>query len=475
MAERLVVVGNGMAGARLVEEILRRDPARFAITVIGEEAHGNYNRILLPKVLAGAQDPGDIFLNPPDWYEQNGVALVAGDPVAQIDLAARTVTTARGSAHAYDLLVIATGARSAFPPLEGIRGRDGRLRPGIFGFRTLDDCAAMLEWARTASHVAVVGGGLLGLEAGRALLDRGLEVEIVQRNRRLMNLQLDGDAARMLRDAAERVGIRVQLDASTRRVLGDDRPEGLELDDGRTLPCDMVVFATGTAPNVDLAAAAGLPVERGILVDDGMHVRGFDDVYAVGECVQHRDSVYGLVAPLWEQVAVLADRLTGADPDARYEGSRPATKLKVSGVELATMGIAEPQHGDDEVVRFSEPRRGVYKTAIVRDGRLVGAILLGDVSRAPYLMQALDRGTVLPEDRAGLLFELAWGRGGAADGQELVCTCNGVTKAEITACAAAGDATLGAVASRTRATTGCGTCKAAIVDILAAATQLAPK
>jgi nitrite reductase (NADH) large subunit len=273
----------------------------------------------------------------------------------------------------------------------------------------------------------------------------------------------------MLRDAAEGVGMRVQLDASTRRVLGDDRPEGLELDDGRTLACDMVVFATGTAPNVELAAAAGLPVERGILVDDGMHVLGCDAVYAVGECVQHRDAVYGLVAPLWEQVAVLADRLTGADPDARYEGSRPATKLKVSGVELATMGIAEPQHEDDEVVRFSEPRRGVYKTAIVRDGKLVGAILLGEVSRAPYLMLALDRGTVLPDDRAGLLFELAWSGGAAADDQELVCTCNGVTRADITACAAAGDATLGAVASRTRATTGCGTCKAEVVDILAAA------
>jgi nitrite reductase [NAD(P)H] large subunit len=475
MPERLVVVGNGMAGARLVEEILGRNPAGFAITVIGAETHGNYNRILLPKVLAGDHDASDIFLNPPDWYEQNGVALVAGDPVAEIDRVARTVTTAGGAVHPYDVLVIATGARSAFPPVEGLRGHDGRLRPGIFGFRTLDDCDAMLEWAQTASRVAVVGGGLLGLEAGRALLERGLEVEIVQRSGRLMNLQLDRDAARMLRDAAERVGIRVQLDASTRRVLGDDRPEGLGLDDGRTLSCDMVVFATGTAPNVELAAAAGLPVERGILVDDGMHVLGCDDVYAVGECVQHRDAVYGLVAPLWEQVAVLADRLTGADPDACYEGSRPATKLKVSGVTLATMGIAEPQRDDDEVVCFSEPRRGVYKTAIVRDGKLVGAILLGDVSRAPYLLQALDRGTVLPEDRAGLLFELAWSGGATADEQALVCTCNGVTKAEITACAAAGDATLGAVASRTRATTGCGTCKADVVDILAAAAPRAPE
>jgi nitrite reductase (NADH) large subunit len=477
MTQRLVVIGNGMAGARLVEDIVDRGGNdRFSITVFGREPHGNYNRILLSKVLAGSQDPRDIFLNPLDWYEENGIALHAGATVVSIDRRAHTVTTDEGAEYPYDKLVIATGSRPFLPAVQGLYGPGGALKPGIFGFRTIGDCEAMLAWARTARRVAVVGGGLLGLEAGRALLERGLEVEIVQRGGQLMNLQLDAEAAAMLRSSVEALGMGVRLDASTKRVIGNARPEGLELEDGSLLACDMVVFATGTRPEVELATRAGLVVERGIVVDDGLRAIGCEDVYAVGECAEHRGDLYGLVAPLWEQTAVLADRLTGANPSVEYHGSKLATKLKLSGVELATMGIVEPEREDDEVVRYSEAKRGVYKTAIVRDGKLIGAILLGDLRQASLLAQAFDQGAVLPEERAALLFDLERNASGVgvADlpAHALICNCNGVSKADISACVAGGARTLRAVAVQTRATTGCGACEAEVLDVVEWATRV---
>jgi nitrite reductase (NADH) large subunit len=474
--ERLVVIGNGMAGARLVEDVLDRGGGeRFAITIFGAEPHGGYNRILLPGVLAGSEDRREIFLNPVRWYEDNGVALHAGVQVVDVDRRARTVIAADGAKHAYDKLVIATGSRPSFPPLEGLHLDDGALKPGVFGFRTIADCDAMLACAREARSVAVVGGGLLGLEAGRALLERGLEVDVVHRPPRLMNQQLDEEAAAILRKSVERLGMRVHLDTATTRLIGKARAEGLAFADGTWISCDMVVFATGIRPNTELAACAGFAVERGIVVDDTLRVRDCDDVYAVGECAQHRGAVYGLAAPVWEQTAVLADRLTGADPTAQYRGSKLVTRLKVSGVELATIGIPEPEHEDDEVVRFSEPRRGVYKTAIVRDGKLVGAILLGDVAKAAFLTQAFDQGTALPKERAALLFDLGGtltelGATGQPDDAE-ICRCNGVSKAEICASVLAGKRSLHEVAATTRAGTGCGSCRAQVVQLIESASE----
>jgi nitrite reductase (NADH) large subunit len=472
--ERLIVIGNGMAGARVVEDIVDRGGAeRFAITVFGAEPHGSYNRTLLPGVLAGAEDPRDILLNPAEWYEENRIALHAGVQVVGIDRRRRTIATADGATHAYDTLVIATGSRPFFPPVDGLQLEDGALKPGVFGFRTMADCEAMLAWARDARGVAVVGGGLLGLEAGRALLERRLAVDVIHRAPRLMNLQLDAEAAAILRTNVERLGMRVHLDAAITRVLGKARAEGLEFANGTWISCDMVVLATGIRPNTDLAARAGLAVERGIVVDDAMRVRDCDDVYAVGECAQHRGATYGLATPIREQTAVLADRLTGADPAARYGGSTLVTRLKVSGVELATIGIAEPEHENDEVARFSEPRRGVYKSAIVRDGKLVGAILLGDLAKAPFLTQAFDQGTALPKDRAALLFDLAGpppelGATGQPDDAE-VCRCNGVSKGAIRASVLAGQRSLPQVAAATRAGTECGSCRAQVVQLIEAA------
>ena len=468
---RLVVIGNGMAGARFVEEVLDRGGAeRFAITVFGAEPGGGYSRIALPNVLSGSQHARDAVLNPPEWYVANGVKLHAGRAAVAINRRARTVTDALGAIHPYDDLIIATGSRPAFPPVSGLRRPDGRLTPGVFGFRSLEDCEAMVAWARDARRVVVVGGGLLGLEAGRGLVERGLDVEIVHRADRLMNLQLDAEAAAMLRESVEELGMRVRLNASAGRLIGEERVQGVELADGTRLACEMVVFATGIRPNAELAARAGLRVERAIVVDDTLSAVGCDHVYAIGECAQHRGDVPGLWAPAWEQARVLADRVTGADPGAQYHGSKPATKLKVSGVQLATMGIVEPDDERDEVVRYSEPRRRIYKSVIIRDGRIAGAILLGDLAGAASLTQALDNATVLPEERAALLFDLR--ARAARDGvDELgmdaeVCLCNGVSKGDIHACVRDGKRTLSEVSAATRAGTGCGSCRDRVVEVV---------
>ena len=468
---RLVVIGNGMAGARAVEEILDRAGAElFDITMFGDEPHGNYNRISLSNVLAGSEDPTGIFLNPLEWYAQNAITLHAGVRVTKIDRHAKSVTADDGTTHYYDKLIIATGSRSYFPPIDGMLD-DGKPLTGIFGFRTIADTDAMLGWARQARRVAVIGGGLLGLEAARGLLERGLEVHVVHRADRLMNVQLDGQAGAILLRGVEELGIHVRLEASTARVLGDGgHVSGLDLGDGETLDCDMLVVTAGIRPNVDLASGAGLVVERAIVVDDAMRAIDEPDVYVVGECAQHRGQVYGLVAPLWEQAVVLAEQITGANPKAAYHGSKLATKLKVSGIDLATMGLSEPEHHDDELVTFSEPKRRVYKTVIVRDGKLVGATLLGDISKVSFLMQAFDRGMVLPDERISLLFDLgapapATSVAELADDVQ-ICNCNGVTKGAISRCVQDGARTMSAVAAATRAGSGCGSCKGQVLEIL---------
>ncbi|HWH11010.1 MAG TPA: nitrite reductase large subunit NirB [Solirubrobacteraceae bacterium] len=471
--DKLVVIGNGMAGARTVEEILERGGRDiFEITVFGDEPHGNYNRISLSNVLAGLEEPGAIFLNPLDWYEENAVTLHAGVRVTRIDRFAREVTADDGTLHRYDKLIIATGSRSFFPPIPGLLEDDGRPRRGVFGFRNIADTEQMLDWARGATRVAVIGGGLLGLEAARGLLERGLEAHIVHRGSRLMNMQLDGQAGAILRRGVEDLGIHVHIGTSTARVLVADngRVAGLQFGDDSKLECDMVVATAGIRPNVELAARAGLTVERAIVVDDAMRAQDEDDIYVVGECAQHRGQVYGLVAPLWEQAVVLAAHLTGADPKAAYHGSKVATKLKVSGIDLATMGLVEPEHDDDEFIQYAEPKRRVYTAVIVRDGKLVGATLLGDVSKVSFLMQAFDRGMVLPEERRSLLFDLG-APAAAASVDELgddaqVCNCNGVTKGAIRACVDGGARTLRAVMAATRAGSGCGSCKGQVLEVL---------
>lgn len=469
----LVVVGNGMAGARALEEIIARGGnERFSVTVFGDEPYGNYNRILLSNVLAGSDDAGEIYLNPLDWYVDNDIDLRAGVRVVRIDPFAHLVHADDGTTVRYDKLILATGSRSFFPPMNGIWLDNKTLAPGVFGFRTLDDCAGMIKFAEGQNRAAVIGGGLLGLEAARGLQNRGLQVGVVQGGPVLMNAQLDDQGSGILRRLVEALGIEVHTGKKTTRMLTENGfPSAIEFDDGSRLPCDMVVMAAGIRPNVGLAVRAGLTVERAIVVDDQMRSVDDDDIYVVGECAQHRGQVYGLVAPLWEQASVLADHLTGTNSLAAYHGSRTATKLKVAGVDVAAMGIKSPERDEDEFVQYSEPMRGVYKTVVVRDDKLVGATLVGDVSKVAFLMQAFDRGLPLPPERVSLMFDIGGAPDQATGAAELsddaqVCNCNGVNKATIVGCVKNGQTSVEGVMSATRAGKGCGSCKGLVAQLV---------
>ena len=359
--------------------------------MFGEEPYGNYNRIMLSNVLAGLESEEAIFLNSMAWYRENAITLHAGVRVGRIDRHARTVRATDGSRTPYDALVIATGSSAFVPDIPGMRTVGRGFHQGVFRFRTLDDTRAMIRYARTHKRAVVIGGGLLGLEAARGLQTHGVDVTVVHGPGHLMNQQLDAAGGYVLRRGVETLGIAVVTSARTVGVLGDTEITGVQLADGRVLPCDMVVVAAGIRANSSVAATSGFLVERGIVVDDQMHAlddQGTPDpaVFAVGECVQHRDQVYGLVAPLWEQARVLADVLTGTDPSAQYHGSRTATKLKVAGIDVASMGVTAPERPDDDHIIVSEPRRGLYKSVVVRDDRLIGATLVGRPreGRAPH-------------------------------------------------------------------------------------------
>ena len=469
--QRLVVIGNGMVGARFAEELLARGGGdRYEIVMFGDEPTGNYNRILLAGILAGTHAPDDIFINPLQWYASNGIVLHAGVRVTSVDRESRLVRGDNEVLEPYDVLVFATGSSPFVPPLRNMSGHGTETKEGLFAFRTLDDCARMLEHAPAARSAAVIGGGLLGLEAARGLLERGLDVHLVHLRSHLMEMQLDPPAGGLLRATLEEMGVTVHLETETSALLGEHRVEGLAFADGRTLACDMVVVSAGIRPNVSLAIDCGLVVDRGIVVTDELRCPGDPAVFAIGECAQHRGQLYGLVAPLWEQARVLAERLSGRLPDAVYTGSRVSTKLKVAGVELAVMGDQEPASESDEVVTYSEPSRGVYKKLVVRDGRLGGAILLGDAGAAPMLLQAFDRGTELPENRAELLFQLAAAESatGVAElpDSAQICNCNGVSKGDLVQAVHAGHCTLRSLCDATRAGLGCGACKAQVQQVL---------
>ncbi|MFO0852675.1 MAG: nitrite reductase large subunit NirB [Gemmataceae bacterium] len=461
---KLVVVGNGMAGARFVEDVLAADPDRFDITVFGDEPYGNYNRILLSNVLNGSQDAKEIFLNPLAWYDDNGVTLHAGHRVSHIDRAKKTVTAGHRTAP-YDYLVFATGSKPFVPPVQGTSLR------GVFVFRTLDDCRHIADYAKGCKTAVVIGGGLLGLEAAKGLMTHDVKVTVVEVGPWLMGVQLDEAGGKVLQQTVEKLGITVRTGSSTSEILGYQKVEAVRFADGSEVQADMVVISAGIRANSDLAKECGLAVERGIVIDDQMRT---DDpaVFAVGECAQHRGMVYGLVAPIWEQTKVLAKVLTAADATATYTGSKIATKLKVMGVELASMGRIADLKPTDEVVQFAEPARQVYWKAIVRDGAVSAACLLGDLGPADDLMRLFHSGGPVPERRLELFFTAA------SDQKETsladlpdshqICDCNGVSKKAVCDAIKAGKCTVPAVGKATRAGTGCGSCKKLVKGLIEA-------
>ncbi len=470
----LVVVGTGMAGAKVVEEVLARAPDGFNIRMFGAEPCGTYNRILLSGALGGTENPDRLWLNPLEWYEARGVFVHPGVRVDHIDRENRVVSGKDGQvAEPFDLLVLATGSRPFVPPLAGAEQR------GVFVFRTLQDCQSIAGWARDCDQVVVLGGGLLGLEAARGLLGYGLEVTVVEVAPHLMAQQLDTAGGSLLQRRLEGMGVRVLTGARAEELVGDGRVRGVRLHDGATLDADMVVISCGIRPNVEEARAAGLAVERGIVVDDQLRTSD-PGIFAVGECCQHRGKVYGLVDPCYEQARVLADVLTGAGPDAAYAGSRLATTLKVMGIDLVSMG--EAQGGADcEVVSHLDPGRGVYKKLVLRDGRLAGAILLGARDAGGRRLRLFRSGEPLPGPAADLLLEPSARdqllEGGGDDLKDLpddtqICNCNAVAKGQITAAIAEGKCSVTALGECTRAGTGCGTCQpllAQLIDLYAPA------
>ncbi|MBS0476181.1 MAG: NAD(P)/FAD-dependent oxidoreductase, partial [Proteobacteria bacterium] len=330
LAERLVVIGNGMAGCRAVEEVLARDPGRFAVTIFGAEPRVNYNRIMLSPVLAGEKVFEDIVINDAAWYADNAITLIAGDPVVSIDRKTQTVVAKSGRIEPYDRLLIATGSDPFIIP---VPGHD---LPGVVTFRDLDDVDKMLAAAKAGGSAVVIGGGLLGLEAAHGLSLRGMQVTVVHLMPTLMERQLDEAAGYLLKTELERRGQTIVTGGDTAAIIEKDgHVAAVRLKDGREYPADIVVMAVGIRPATGLAKAAGIEVERGVLVDDHM-VTSDPAVMAVGECVQHRGTCYGLVAPLWEMCRALADHVTGASTG--YEGSVTSTKLKVSGIDLFSAG-----------------------------------------------------------------------------------------------------------------------------------------
>ncbi len=391
-----MVVGNGMAGMRTVEELLKLAPDLYRITVIGAEPHGNYNRIQLSPVLAGEIELGNIMLNDFAWYRANNIELKSGTSVTRIDRARRQVLTDQGEAIDYDRLLLALGSSPLVPDLPGVD------LEGVVSYRDIADVNAMIEAAATHQRAIVIGGGLLGLEAAAGLKQRGMQVTVLHLMAHLMERQLDPPAAQTLQRSLELRGIEFVLGAHTSHLAeSNGRVSAVHLQDGRELPADLVVFAAGIRPRTGLAREARLHCARGVVVNDAMQT--FDPrIYAVGECAEHRGVAYGLVAPLFEQANVCANHLARLGYSS-YQGSRLSTRLKVTGIEVFSTGELGG-HGSDEDVVLHDPDAMVYQRAVIRAGVLVGAVMVGDTATAGWLNRLVLQKAQVDGLRQHLLF-----------------------------------------------------------------------
>ncbi|MBI3610678.1 MAG: FAD-dependent oxidoreductase [Nitrospirae bacterium] len=459
---RLIVIGNGMAGAAAIEEIVKKS-SRPAITVFGGEPHVNYNRILLSDVLACAKSFNEIYLNSRAWYEEHGIQLRTGTFVTRIDPDQKKVFTQDGREHGYDRLLIATGSVPFIPPIKGLD------RKGVFTFRNIDDTESMIRWAADHYRAVVVGGGLLGLEAARGLTHRGMAVTVVHLMNHLMEQQLDERAGAILRTEIEKMGIAVRLGCTVEEILGDKKAESVRLTTGEMMEADLVLITAGIRPNGGLAREAGLAVNRGILVDDSMQTSR-PDVYAVGECIEHRGRTYGLVGPILEQAKVAADSIAGEGTQV-YRGSVPSTTLKVAGIHLTSMGDHQGKEKESEELVYMDAAMAVYKKLVIRNKRVVGAIFLGDDDGSREVREMIQTSRDISAERSRLLSgkedpkkaddPAAW------PDAALVCNCNTVTKGEIVGAIREKNCkTREQIAGCTRATTGCGTCAPLVEQIL---------
>jgi assimilatory nitrate reductase electron transfer subunit len=444
MTERILVVGGGMAAVRLAEHLAGDD--RFAVTVLADEPHAPYNRILLSAVLEGTHAPSALTLRSEAWFADHGIELRLGARVLEIDRAAREVVLVDGERIAFDRLVLACGSIPTLPPIRGLVRRDGTLHPKVHAFRSLADCQRLEESLTPGTRAVVVGGGLLGLQVARALSVRGLRTEVVEGADHLLASQVGPGAGRVLARDLRRLGTEVYTGARAVRLTDD----GLQLDNGYVLPTELVVLTAGGRPSTALARRAGLMVGRGVVVDATLTSVTDDRIHAIGDCAEHRRRTTGFVPPAWEQAEVLAGVLRGED--AAYDGRRSVARLRATGLEVAVLG--DPEHAEGEVVEMSNPIVGSHRRLVVHGGRIVAAALVGDLSRVGLITQLYDRGTLLGPDEPGqlLLPEAADAPTPLPDEAE-VCACAGVSAGEIRACG-----TVGECVDRTRATTGCGGC-----------------
>ncbi len=467
--ERLVIVGNGMAPGRMLEHLFEAAPGAFEVTIFNAEPRVNYDRIMLSPVLSGEKNYDDIIIHGDDWYARHGVTLHRGQKVVAIDRATRTVTSEGGVTAEYDKLVIATGSNPFIIPVPG------NMLPGVLAYRDLDDVDQMLAATRAGGRAVVIGGGLLGLEAAAGLKAQGMEVTVVHLMPTLMERQLDPAAGYLLQKALEDRGIEVRCGANTKAILGHDRVTGVELADGSVLDCSLVVMAVGIRPNVALAQAAGLEVGRGIVVDAGMRTSD-PNIWSVGECAEVGGQVYGLVAPLYEMARVAAGHLAGPS-DAAFRHSETPTKLKVTGINLYSVGdFAEGPDREEIVLR--DARRGLYKRVILRDDRIIGAVLYGETDDGGWFNELMKKGEDISDMRDTLIFGQAHQGGGSFDPVAAVaalpddaeiCGCNGICKGQITgAIKDRGLTTLDEVRAHTKASASCGTCTGLVENLMAA-------
>ncbi|MGJ9383872.1 nitrite reductase large subunit NirB [Salipaludibacillus sp. CF4.18] len=462
--KKLVMIGNGMAGVRSIKEILKRDPQKYEITIIGDEPHPNYNRIMLSNVLQGKTVLNEIIINDLSWYEENKITLLTGERVVTIDRTEKIIKTDKGNVVSYDELILATGSDSFILPLPG------KDLEGVIGFRTIEDTEKMIEFARTKKKAVVIGGGLLGLEAAKGLIDRGMEVYVVHLLPTLMEQQLDAPAARMLKKDLEKQGMKFKMEKQTVEILGNACVDGIRFKDEEELACDLVVMAVGIRPNVSLAKESGLEVKRAIVVDD--HMRTTDpSIYAVGECAEHQGIAYGLVAPLYEQGRALADQLTGIQGTG-YHGTILSTQLKVAGCDLFSGGKIQEDDDTDAIVVQDAVAR-VYKKILVTNNKVVGIVLYGDASDGNRLFSMLKKGTDISEFTTASVLQKAGEEDDSAmlaemPAEETVCGCNGVTKGKIVQSILEESLTsFDEVKTCTKAGASCGKCRPVVEGILA--------
>ncbi|KMN97973.1 NADPH-nitrite reductase [Bacillus subtilis] len=461
--KQLVLVGNGMAGVRAIEEILSVAKDEFQITIFGAEPHPNYNRILLSKVLQGDTDIKDITLNDWDWYEENNIQLYTNETAIKVDTENKTVITDADRIQPYDELILATGSVPFILPIPGAD------KKGVTAFRDIKDTDTMLAASKQYKKAAVIGGGLLGLEAARGLLNLGMDVSVIHLAPFLMERQLDATAGRLLQNELEKQGMTFLLEKQTEEIVGDDRVEGLRFKDGTSIEADLVVMAVGIRPNTTLGAESGIPVNRGIIVNDYMQTE-IPHIYAVGECAEHRGIAYGLVAPLYEQAKVLAKHMCGIETKP-YEGSVLSTQLKVSGVEVFSAGDFNESE-EKKAIKVFDEQDGIYKKIVLRGNQIVGAVLFGDSSEGNRLFSMIQKEADISEtSKISILQPLSQEAGtsitAAMSDDEIICGCNGVSKgAIIQAIQEKGCSSTDEIKACTGASRSCGGCKPLVEEIL---------